>query len=95
MLERISQLMKADGWQTLVFRKEVADLNLYFRIISGNAAVNLHLVVLYRKTQSITQKLAVRGTISTYQKKLFPAASTSFAATKSTQILLRPSIAMD
>lgn len=67
--DHISQLMLQNDWQELTKRRDNADLKLYFKIISGYAAVDQQKVSLTQSNICQTRTGAIRGSINTDTKR--------------------------
>ena len=65
----ISELMSEDGWPTLAERRHKNDINFYFKILSGTAAVDTSTISVLRPSGHQTRIGGLEGTISTNTQK--------------------------
>ena len=63
--DHISDLMLFHGWDTLEERRKAADLKMYHRMLSGNAALDTNKFTLHFSKEHDTRHGATKGTIST------------------------------
>ena len=62
--DRISELMSQEGWQTLAERRQANDIKLYFKILSGSAAIDEEKVTTQQSSYQ-TRVGATHGQINT------------------------------
>ena len=62
--------MLSQGWATLEERRKSADVKMYYRMFSGNAALDTDTFMLHFSKERDTGHGAIKGTISTNVAKL-------------------------
>ena len=67
--DHITDLMNAEGWQPLCDRRAKTDLKLYFKIITGQAALHYDVATATLPTSYNTRVGAIRGNINTDVKR--------------------------
>ena len=63
--DHISDLMLSQGWDTLEERRKSADVKMYYRMLSGKAALDTNRFMLHFSKEHDTRHGAIKGTIST------------------------------
>ena len=57
--------MLSQGWDTLEERRKSADVKMYYRMLSGKAALDTNRFMLHFSKEHDTRHGAIKGTIST------------------------------